>query len=198
METTNPKKIDVRVTVRHESVTDSLRTYAEDKVNKLPLEYPKIIDAKVLLDVHKGRHEAEIVLVCANHITIQASSTHESMYAAIDASIDKVARRMRKQKTRLMKRKRVRSESIRYADELQFNETILDYGEENTVDPEPLIIQRESVKVKTLHKEEAIMDLELSDQPFVLFHNERRDNKLQLVYRRKDGEYASIRLDELV
>jgi len=197
METTI-KNLDVRVTVRHESITDSLRSYAVEKVNHLPLEYPKIIDAKVILDVHKGRHEAEIVLTCSNHILIQATAIHEDMYAAIDAAASKVARRMRKQKTRLLKRKRVRPESIRYVDEFQFNEAVLDHSEESVADPEPVIIHRESVQVRTLQKEEAIMDLELSDKPFVLFHNERREGKLQLVYRRKDGEYASIRLDELV
>jgi len=195
---TPTKNLEVRVTVRHESITDSLRNYAIDKVNHLPLEYPKIIDAKVILDVHRTRHEAEIVLTCANHIMIQASSVHEDMYAAIDEAISKTARRMRKQKTRLMKRKRVRPESIRFADEYHFDEGVLDHQEESTIDPDPVIIHRESVQVRTLQKEEAIMDLELSDKPFVLFHNERRGGKLQLVYRRKDGEYASIRLDELM
>ena len=192
------ENLKVRVTVRHESITDSLRNYADEKVRSLPLEYPKIIDAKVILDVHRNYQEAEIVLTCSNHITIQASAIHENMYAGIDKAIDKIARRMRKQKTRLMKRKRVRPDSIRYADVLQFSDEILDHPEDSTVDPEPMIIHRESVGVRTLQKEEAIMDLELSDKPFVLFHNERRGGKLQLVYRRKDGEYASIRLDELV
>ncbi|MEM9079948.1 MAG: sigma 54 modulation/S30EA ribosomal C-terminal domain-containing protein, partial [Verrucomicrobiota bacterium] len=58
-------------------------------------------------------------------------------------------------------------------------------------DPEPVLVHREGYRMRTLYKEEAIMELELSDKPFVLFHNARRKRN-QLVYRRKDGEYALV------
>jgi len=44
----NPK---VNVTVRHEEITESLREYVEKKVQGIHLDYPRIIDAKVILDV---------------------------------------------------------------------------------------------------------------------------------------------------
>ena len=113
----------ITITVRHEELTPSLREYAEKKIESLHLDYPKIIEAKVILDVQKNRHIAEIVLFCANHITIEAHSEDRSMYAAMDATIEKIARRMRKQKTRLMKRNRPhRNESIRYLEERYFTE----------------------------------------------------------------------------
>ncbi|MDB4321935.1 ribosome-associated translation inhibitor RaiA, partial [Akkermansiaceae bacterium] len=100
----NPKVV---VTVRHEEITDSLRDYAEKKIQNLHLDYPKIIEAKAILDVEGGRrHKAEIILFCANHIVIDASSETEDMYKSIDETIDKIARRMRKHKTRLLKRHR--------------------------------------------------------------------------------------------
>ncbi len=61
------------VTVRHEEVTDALRDYATKKIQGLHLDYPKIIEAKAILDAHKNRHHAEIILFCANHIVIDAS-----------------------------------------------------------------------------------------------------------------------------
>ncbi|HBI31997.1 MAG TPA: ribosomal subunit interface protein, partial [Verrucomicrobiales bacterium] len=50
MQTKNVKP-DITVTVRHENVTDSLRQYAEDKINGIHLDYPRIIGAKAILDV---------------------------------------------------------------------------------------------------------------------------------------------------
>ena len=74
----------INITVRHESITDSLRNYVHKKIEGLHLDYPKIIEAKAVLDVQKNRHIAEIILYCANHITIDASSeTHDNMYASI-------------------------------------------------------------------------------------------------------------------
>lgn len=184
----------VTVTVRHEEPTDSLREYATSKIDGLSLDYPRIIEAKAILDVQKNRHIAEIILFCADHIVIEASSESEDMYKSIDLTIDKIARRMRKHKTRLMKRHRPKPEqTIKHLEEKWYNESVLDHPEEDTLDPEPLIVHREGYRMRTLFKEEAIMELELSDKPFVLFKNARR-NINQLVYRRKDGEYALLAL----
>ena len=184
----------VTVTVRHEEPTDSLRQYAISKIDGLSLDYPRIIEAKAILDVQKNRHIAEILLFCADHIVIEASSETEDMYKSIDQTIDKIARRMRKHKTRLMKKHRPKPEqTIKHLEEKWYNESVLDHGEEETLDPVPLIVHREGYRLRTLYKEEAIMELELSDKPFVLFKNARR-NINQLVYRRKDGEYALLEL----
>ncbi len=96
----------VTITVRHEQATDSLKGYAFRKIAGLHLDYPKIIEAKAILDVQGRRHRAEIILFCANHITIDASSETIDMYRSIDETIDKIARRMRKHKARLLKQHR--------------------------------------------------------------------------------------------
>ena len=185
----------ITVTVRHESITDALRDFVQKKVATLHLDYPKIIEVKAVLDVHRNRHMAEIILFCSNHITIEASSETEDMYKSIDETISKIARRMRKQKTRLLKKqkgsKSKDSNSIRYLDEKIFNELALDHPEESTQDPEPVLIHKENYRFKTMFKEDALMELELSEKPFLLFKNQRRD-ELQIVYRRPDGEYALI------
>jgi len=61
MQTANVN-LPVTVTVRHEEVTDSLRDYVYKKIESLHLDYPKIIEAKVILDVQKNRQIAEIIL----------------------------------------------------------------------------------------------------------------------------------------
>jgi len=183
----------INIVVRHETITDAIREFVNKKIGTLHLDYPKIMEARVVLDVKKNRHVAEIILFCANHITIDASTEGPDMYAAIDETISKIARRMRKHKTRLMKKYRVKPEdSIKHLDEKVFAQDILDtHPTESEIDPEPMIIHREGVKLKTLFKEEAIMELELSDKPFLIYTNARR-NVLQIVYRRGDGDYAIV------
>ncbi len=184
----------INITVRHESITDSLRNYVHKKIEGLHLDYPKIIEAKAVLDVQKNRHIAEVILYCANHITIDASSeTHDNMYASIDNTISKIARRMRKRKTRLLKKHRPGPEgSIKHLPEKVFSQDLLDQiPEEVEADPEPMLIHREGYKLKKLYKEDAIMELELSDKPFIVYQNARRDI-LQIVYRRSDGDYSII------
>ncbi len=177
---------------RHEHVTDALREYANKKIEGLHLDYPRIIEAKVILDVQKSRHIAEIILFCANHITIEAHTEGTDMYAALDETIEKIARRMRKHKTRLLKKHRPhRNESIRHLDVSVFEESVLDHPVESEFDPEPLIVHPEKYSLRTMFKEDAIMELELSDRPFVLYKSARR-GCLTIVYHRKDGDYGAI------
>jgi putative sigma-54 modulation protein len=191
MQTANVN-LPITVTVRHEQVTDALRDYAQKKIEGLHLDYPRIIEAKAILDVQKNRHIAEIILFCANHITIEAHTENGNMYAALDETIEKIARRMRKHKTRLLKKNRPhRNESIRYLEERFFTEAVLDHPEESIHDPEPYIVHPENYKLRTMYKEDAVMELELSDRPFVLYKSARR-GCMTIVYRRKDGEYAAI------
>jgi len=191
MQTANVNPL-VTITVRHESVTDALREHAQRKIEGLHLDYPRIIEAKVILDVQKNRHIAEIILFCANHITIEAHTEGADMYASLDATADKIARRMRKHKTRLLKKNRPhRNDSIRYLEERYFTADVIDHPEDSEHDPEPYIIHPENYQIKTMFKEDAVMQLELSDRPFVLYRSARR-GCLTIVYRRKDGEYASL------
>lgn len=195
MQTANVN-LPITVTVRHEQVTDALREYAHKKIEGLHLDYPRIIEAKVILDVQKNRHISEIILFCANHITIEAHTENGNMYAALDETIDKISRRMRKHKTRLMKKNRPhRNESIRHLEERFFNEDVLDHPQDSTEDPVPYLVHPDNYKLKTMYKEDAVMELELSDRPFVLYKSARRGG-LSLVYRRKDGEYAVLDIKE--
>jgi len=186
--------LPITVTGRHVSVTDAMREYAQKKIENLHLDYPRIIDAKIILDVEKkARQKAEIILHCANHITIEVDSVTEDIYASIDESISKLTRRMRKYKTRLLKtHHRPREGSIKHIEETVYSEESLHSSEDEHI--EPVIIHQENFRMKPLFPDEAIMDLEMSERPFVVFHN-AKNNKLAILFRRKDGEYGMIEPD---
>lgn len=182
--------LPIIVTARHMEVTDAIRDYAHKKIEGLHLDYPRIIEAKVVLDVQTHhRHFAEIILFCADHIVIEVKSVTEDIYASIDESAAKIARRMRKYKTRLLRNHRPRKEvSIRHIEEHVFHQEVLHTEEEHI---EPAYVHKEKYKIRPLYADEAIMDLEISDRPFVLFHNQKT-HKLALMFRRKDGDYGLI------
>ncbi|MDA0813690.1 MAG: ribosome-associated translation inhibitor RaiA [Verrucomicrobia bacterium] len=184
--------LPITVTGRHIEITESIRDYALKKVEGLHLDYPRIIEAKVILDVQKNRQIAEVILFCANHITIEATTETEDLYASIDETMAKIARRMRKHKTRLLKN-RPRTGSIRHLEEHVYDENVVETDIEEI---EPVIIHRENFKVKPLFPDEAIMELELSDLNFVLFLNQNIQKK-SLLFRRKDGDYGMVVVDDI-
>jgi putative sigma-54 modulation protein len=193
--------VAITVTGRHVDITEAMRDYAHKKVEGLHLDYPKIIEAKVILDVqpHHNRHIAEIILFCANHITIEAHSETHDMYASIDETIAKIARRMRKHKTRLLRKHRPRkSEKIQHLAEAVFSTDVLavldgeeSKSEEDAAELEPVIVHKENYRIRPLYQDEAMVDMELSEKPFVVFKNAKND-KLSILFRRKDGDYGVI------
>lgn len=195
--------LPVIITGRHVSITDAMRLHAEKKLQSVHLDYPRIMEARVILDVESGiRHRAEIVLYCANHITIEASSVTEDMYASIDETVSKVARRMRKFKTRMLKshrpRKRGREEAKLLAGLVtEVTETEaprVPEADALTEKGEVLLIHRGPVKVKSLSEDEAIEDLEVNERSYVVFLNQET-NRLSILHRKEDGDYAIVEPD---
>ncbi|MEC5129344.1 ribosome-associated translation inhibitor RaiA [Verrucomicrobiales bacterium BCK34] len=188
MQVTNVN-LPITVTGRHVSVTDAMRDHAQKKVAGLHLDYPKIIEAKVILNVEGDRHIAEVILFCANHIVIEADTTTADMYASIDETMSKIARRMRKHKTRMLKSHRPkRQKEMRQLEEAIFTAELPDETED---DHEPVLIHKEKYRVKHLFSDEAIMDMEMNEKPFIVYHDAKSD-KLAVIYRRDDGDYGMI------
>ncbi len=93
--------MQLNVSGHHVEVTDSLREYVESKVSKIASHFDLVSDVRCILTVEKLRHKAEAT-VLVNGVTIYADHTEEDMYAAIDGLVDKIERRVRKHKEKLV------------------------------------------------------------------------------------------------
>jgi putative sigma-54 modulation protein len=187
MQTANVN-VPVKVTGRHVSVTEAIKNYAASRVEHLHLDYPRIIEAHVILDVEKHRHFAEIILHCANHITIEASDETDDMYASIDGVTAKVAQQMRKYKAKIQRNHRPRRQSIRHIEE-----QVLEIGPafHETEESEPEVIKTERYPVKPMFIDEAVLQIEMSNRQFVVFLNAKSE-KVNILYRRKEGGFGLI------
>jgi len=179
--------VPVRVTGRHVSITEAIKDYATNKVDNLHLDYPRIIEAHVILDVEKHRHFAEIILHCNNHITIEASSETPDMYASIDSVIDKIAQQMRKYKTKILRSHRPRQGSVKHFEETVYGAVDAAYAEIEESEPE--VIKTERYPVKPMFVDEAVLQIEMSARQFVVFLNAKTE-KVNVLYRRKDGGFG--------
>jgi putative sigma-54 modulation protein len=139
--------------------------------------------------VQKHRHFAEVILHCNNHITIEASHECDDMYAAIDGVVSKVARQMRKWKTKLLRNHRPRGNDIRHLEEQVLH---VDENFEFVEDSEPQLIKTERYPVKPMFVDEAVLQLEMSaNRQFVVFQN-AKTQKVNIIYRRKADGFGLI------
>ena len=202
----------IQVTGRHVSVTEARNEDCRRKVASLHLDYPKIIEVQVILDVQKYRHTAEVILHCSNHITLEASSESNDMYASIDQVVDRIERRMRKYKTRLMQKHRPRRHGVQHLEEkvlrwewlerlaeLEQNGTeeappeLAKEEQENQQEEQhgPEVVHTEKYPVKPMFIDEAVLQMEMSNKQFLVFLNAKTE-KVTVLYRRKTGDFGLI------
>ena len=93
--------MQLNVSGHHLEVTDSLRGYVENRIEKIERHFDLVSDINFILTVEKLRHKAEAT-INVNGGTIYADATEEDMYAAIDGLVDKLDRRVRKHKEKLV------------------------------------------------------------------------------------------------
>src|SRR5262245_2657472 len=89
----------VTVTFRHVDPTPALRSYAEEKLERVKKYLRRPVDAHVILSVAKERHVAEITLK-ADHVTMFAQEETPDLYSAIDLALDKLEHQAQKLKAR--------------------------------------------------------------------------------------------------
>ncbi|MCW8901097.1 MAG: ribosome-associated translation inhibitor RaiA, partial [Gammaproteobacteria bacterium] len=84
----------------HVEVTDSLKAYVSEKLERLEKHFDHVNNVHVILSVEKLRQKSEAT-VHVNGASLFADSTEEDMYAAIDSMVDKLDRQIKKHKEKL-------------------------------------------------------------------------------------------------
>ena len=161
-------------------VTSSIKKYIKEKLSRLDkyFENTANIDAHVLIRARNGEQVIEVTIPTSRY-TLRAEEKNSDLYAAIDLVIDVLERQIRKNKTKLNKRREVNQDFAFIPEDEE------EYEDEN------MIVKRKTVSSKPMSEEEAILQMELLDHDFFMFKNEDEDC-FSVLYRRKDGNYGII------
>jgi putative sigma-54 modulation protein len=92
--------MQINITGHRLEVTPALRTFTEEKFDKLDRHSDQITKINVVFDVEKLRQIAEATVFIAG-AEFHASSESADLYAAIDVLIDKLDRQLIKHKEKI-------------------------------------------------------------------------------------------------
>ena len=92
--------MQVNLSGHHVEITDSLRNYVNEKVDKLDRHFDHALDIHIVLTVEKLQHKAEANLHVSGG-SLHAEDVREDMYAAIDGLVDKLDRQGKKHKEKM-------------------------------------------------------------------------------------------------
>ena len=92
--------MQVSLSGHHVEITDSLRNYVNEKIERLDRHFDQALDIHVVLTVEKLRHKAEATMHVSG-ANMHADCVQDDMYAAIDGMVDKLDRQGKKHKEKI-------------------------------------------------------------------------------------------------
>jgi len=195
--------MQIQVTGRQIDVGETLRTHIRETLESVVGKYfPQGLEAHVTI----GRENHLFRIDCSLHVghglRMQAHATAEDALAAFSLVGQKIEKQLRRHKRRLKDRHLASRLGQRQEDSLMAQAYVLaaeaedDEGaelqtESGSDSEAPVIIAETRAQIPTVTVGDAVLLMDLSDQPALMFRN-LGNGQFNLVYRRLDGHVGWI------
>jgi putative sigma-54 modulation protein len=169
------------VTFKNLDPSDTLKSYVGEKLDRFDRLLDNPAEANVVLLVEKFRHIAEIS-INGDRLTLNGKEETNDMYSAIDMALDKLEKQIKKNKDKIRMRRigaRAKNRNVM--------ETEMNLPEEELERQ----VKIKNIEYKPMDVEEAVLQMDLLNDNFLVFTNARSD-QVNVLYRRKDGHYGLI------
>ncbi len=175
--------LEVLVRNAHGNLTETNKEYASKKLGKLD-RYFHAANRVELAHTQDKRGEHKIdVTVYADGVMLHGNERDSDLNAAIDKVVDKLEARLRRLKSKIIKRHRGHGIQIPMGLEE------IPHAEAQMADDSGHIAEHRSYSMKPMSIEEASLQLELMDHEFFVFRNVISD-EVEVIYRREKGGFG--------
>ncbi len=176
--------MNIQITGKRVEVTAALKEYIDKKITKITKNLRGVIDANVTLRLERYHHIAEVTIT-ADHVTIRGEGDTADMYSSIDMACNRIEKQINRYRGRLQRRRPGIAEKVRDA-----KMTVIEH-QSVAREEKPVIIKVDKIPVKPMALEEAVMEMDLLNQDFLVFKNAETD-AVNVIYHRRDGNIGLI------
>ncbi len=179
--------MQITITGRNLEITPAIREHVEKRLSKIKKYFHSIVDVHVVLMLQRFQHICDMT-VNASGITLHAHDTTQDLYASVDSVVDKIEGQLKKYKEKIQNH---RTKAGPTESSLHLHVDVLDGQELETDRRSPQVIYTKEFDLKPMSIEEARTQMDLFNQEFLVFLNSRL-NRVNVLYRRRDGNYCLI------
>ena len=174
-------------------IGEALQTHVQTELNEILSKYAgRPTEAYVVFSKSAHEYVCESVVHLSTGLTAQATGKATEIYAAFDASSEKMDKQLRRYKRRLKDHHKERSQPVELSDAGSYILEPRDESEEADQDTvNAMIVAEMETKIPSLSVGEAVMQMEIASSPVLVFRNEKH-NGINVVYRRDDGNIGWI------
>jgi ribosomal subunit interface protein len=174
-------------------IGEALQTHVKTELEEILSKYAgRPTEAYVVFSRSAHEYVCESVVHLSTGLNAQATGKATEIYAAFDASSEKMDKQLRRYKRRLKDHHKERIQPVELSDAgsyiLESREETEDASQDDTA---PIIVAEMEAKIPSLSVGEAVMQMELASAPVLVFRNEKT-NGINVVYRRDDGNIGWV------
>jgi putative sigma-54 modulation protein len=162
-------------------ITDAIKNFAQKKLQKIT-RLDEIVDVTMVLTKEKYRYVTDLIIRTKKNV-LNIKEESNDIKVSIQQAVSKAHNQMRKQRDKVVNRKRrVKSEYTPWA---------IGVLSESTESITPRIVRENIYDIKLMSIENALEQIQALNKEFLIFRDSE-DNKISIIYKRKDGNYGLI------
>lgn len=175
-------------------IGQALQTHVQNNLGSIAEKYAeRPTDAMVVFSKTGPEFACETTVHLSTGLTASAKAHAHEIYAAFEATADKLEKQLRRYKRRLKDHHKDRSTPIDMFGGASYilasTETADEAAEPETL--QPIIVAEMETKIPSLSVGEAVMQMEIAGAPLLVFR-EQGHGRVNVVYRRDDGNVGWI------
>jgi putative sigma-54 modulation protein len=175
----------VDITGRHIEITEPLRKFATDRIERIRGIADDVMEAHFILTVEKHQRHIAEANIKTRHDFHHGEEVSTDMYTSIAAVLDKIEKQILRSKGKNLSRKR------RSGNGTGIVASSAEEAEAAIGEKIPRIIRTHEVAAKPLSIDDAAIEVDDSSNGFLVFRNSETQ-RLNVVYKRKDGNIGWI------
>ena len=180
----------IQVTGKNLDVGEALRGYVQERVSQTVEKYiGQAPPGHVRVEKEHGEFRTDCTIHLWQGMSLEAHGVAADAYQSADLACERLEKRVRRYKRRVKRHggHSARKETTAASYVLQARQE----GQEESDEDNPIIIAEAETVVHEMAVSDAVMQMDLSDHPFVLFRN-ASSGEINVVYRRDDGNIGWI------
>ncbi|MEL6582477.1 MAG: ribosome-associated translation inhibitor RaiA [Pseudomonadota bacterium] len=183
----------LQVNGKHIDTGEALKTHVMDRLEDVAGKYVgRATEAVVTFSKDGHEYVCDASMHLSTGMSSQAKARASEIYAAFDLSAEKIEKQLRRYKRRLKDHHKDRSDPIEMIGAPSYVLAASSDDEGGDADlHEPIIIAETQTNVPVLSVGEAVMQMELKHEKFLVFRNTSH-GRVNVVYTREDGNVGWI------
>lgn len=181
----------IQVTGKNLDVGEALRSYVQERVVQTVEKFMgRAPSGHVRIEKEHGEFRTDCTIHLWQGMSLEAHGVAPEAYLSADLACERLEKRVRRYKRRL--KRHIGGETPRKQTPVAAY-VIQAAGEEHEERDEdnPIVIAEAETMLHEMAVADAVMQMDISDRPFVVFRN-ARDGEINVVYRRDDGNIGWI------